>query len=54
MGIGRELVGEEEEEEGAGRKGIIVGKLRVEKQRWGIIGVYISDDIERKLKDLKD
>lgn len=44
-----------EEEKGEGRikeKGIIVGEVRQEKEKWKIVRVYASGGIERMLRKL--
>ncbi|EFN86824.1 hypothetical protein EAI_04480 [Harpegnathos saltator] len=40
---------EEEKEEG----GIIVGKVRLGREWWRVVGVYVNGDIEEKLERMK-
>lgn len=36
------------------KEDIIEEMLRVEKQLWRIVGVYVKRDMERKLEELKE
>lgn len=49
MGIKWELVEKGEEIE-VNSEGIIIGKVRANKEKWKIIGVYVNRDIEEKLQ----
>jgi len=53
MGIRRELI-----EKGRGimteNEGIIVGKVKLGKQRWRIVGVYIKDNMEGMLQRIEE
>lgn len=52
MGIRKELLEEGSEIENE-REGMIVGMIRIAKERWRIIGVYVGEGIERALQGME-
>jgi len=52
MGIKRELVEEEIRIERGG-EGIMIGNVKVGKEQWRIIGVYVGGDIQEILRELE-
>lgn len=52
MGIKKELIDKEKEME-IEEKGLIIGSVRRGKERWRIIGVYVSKNIEEVLRKLE-
>lgn len=49
MGIRKELmIGKEKETEE--EEGRIIGEIKVEGEKWRIVGVYVNGDMERKLR----
>lgn len=52
MGIRKELIDKEKEME-IEEEGLIIGSVRRGKERWRIIGVYVSRNIEEVLRKLE-
>lgn len=50
IGIRKELI---DKERGGNRRGMIIGSVRRRKERWRIIGVYVSRNIEEVLRKLE-
>lgn len=53
MGIRKEII-EKGQEIRSGREGIMDGKVKVGRERWRIIGVYVQRNIEGVLKDMEE
>jgi len=47
MGIRKELT--EEEEEAGEKEGRIICRLKVGKEKWRVVGMYVNGEIERRL-----
>ena len=52
LGIKRDLI--ERKGENMECEGIITGRIRVGKEIWRILGIYVNGDIDRKLVELRE
>lgn len=53
LGMRKELIVEEEGQEKE-VEGILTAKMRYEGGSWRVVGVYIKEDMERKLKEMEE
>lgn len=53
MGIRKELI-EKGQEIKSGKERLMKGRVRVGRERWRIIGVYVQRNMEEVLKDMEE
>lgn len=54
MGLRKEIEEIKEERRMKAEEGKIECKIRIGEERWRIIGIYVNNDIDRKMESLKD
>lgn len=54
LGLRKEIEEIKEERRMKAEEGRIECKIRIGEERWRIIGIYVNNDIDRKMEGLKD